>query len=273
MESRLAISPSSEGISFSPSAPMPDDASEIRSSRGRRWRTLVIAAAFLGAAAAALPLDCRLSGWCVEGRVPGDIRRLLTWSESFGHGLGVALIALALFQLDPLRRRTLPRVLAASLGAGLAADVVKLLVARSRPYRAFELHQGLIETFGGWFPLGRGGSSLQSFPSAHTATAIGLALALAWLYPRGRWLFAGLAVLVACQRLQCGAHFLSDVLAGAAVGWLAASAFLPGGFLAGGFDRFEQRGNPIAARPSSVENRVPSRDRPSPEVVDDAARS
>ena len=55
----------------------------------------------------------------------------------------------------------------------------------------------------------------QSFPSGHTATAVGLAIALCWLYPQGCRLFAGLAVLVALQRIHSGAHFLSDTLVSA----------------------------------------------------------
>ena len=39
--------------------------------------------------------------------------------------------------------------------------------------------------------------SAQSFPSAHTATAVGLALGLGSLYPQGRRYFAALAALAA----------------------------------------------------------------------------
>ena len=55
------------------------------------------------------------------------------------------------------------------------------------------------------------------FPSAHAATAVGLAIALGVLYPRGRWLFIAFAFLAGLQRIEAQAHFASDVLAGAAV--------------------------------------------------------
>ena len=58
---------------------------------------------------------------------------------------------------------------------------------------------------------------LQSFPSGHTATAVGLAFGLGWLYPRGRWLFLGFAVLAAFQRVESSAHFVSDTFCGAAI--------------------------------------------------------
>jgi len=57
-----------------------------------------------------------------------------------------------------------------------------------------------------------------SFPSGHTITAFAVAVALSLFYPS---LAAGLlfcAVSVAASRILLGMHFLSDVLAGAAIG-------------------------------------------------------
>jgi len=58
----------------------------------------------------------------------------------------------------------------------------------------------------------------QSFPSAHTATAAALAVVLTSVYFRGVWLFYSVVVLVAMQRVETGAHYVSDVLCGAAIG-------------------------------------------------------
>ena len=102
------------------------------------------------------------------------------------------------------------------LAAGVAADLLKMLVMRSRPYDLPFLSWPGLGTFGiGCRPLRR--QRAQSFPSAHTATAVGLAAALIWLYPQGRLVFSLLAVLVGCQRVASGAHYPSDVLVGAAV--------------------------------------------------------
>ena len=57
-----------------------------------------------------------------------------------------------------------------------------------------------------------------SFPSGHTITAFAVALSLSLFYPS---LAIGLlfcAVSVAASRILLGMHFLSDVLAGAAIG-------------------------------------------------------
>ena len=57
-------------------------------------------------------------------------------------------------------------------------------------------------------------------------TAAGLAAALAWKYPRGRWLFATLAMLGVMQRVATLAHYPSDALLGAALGVAGAALFL-----------------------------------------------
>jgi membrane-associated phospholipid phosphatase len=158
--------------------------------------------------------------------------------ETFGNGIGVAVILVTVFVLDPSRRVYLLRVIECAYGAGLAANGLKLLIARTRP-NGFNYLGDVWTTFGAWFPGSSAGSVGQSFPSAHTATAFGLAAGLAWLYPRGRWLFFTFAVLVGCQRIQSGMHYLSDVLAGAALGSLIALAFYKCGLLPGWMDRLE----------------------------------
>jgi undecaprenyl-diphosphatase len=63
-----------------------------------------------------------------------------------------------------------------------------------------------------------------SFPSGHTITAFAVAVSLGRFYPE---LAIGLlfcAVSVATSRILLGMHFLSDVLAGAAIGSLLALA-------------------------------------------------
>ena len=57
-----------------------------------------------------------------------------------------------------------------------------------------------------------------SFPSGHTITAFAVAVSLSRFYPE---LASGLifcAISVAASRILLGMHFLSDVLAGAAIG-------------------------------------------------------
>lgn len=199
----------------------------------------IVIAIVLLAAAAALFVDLPLARWCISGRCPADVTKLFNLSELFGHGLGIALVALSVYQLDPRRRWAIWRFLAIAISAGLMADLVKMLVVRVRPYGLSAQHTAL-ETFGAWLPLFHGPSSQHSFPSGHTAVAVAVAIALSWLYPRGRWLFALLAVLVACQRITGGHHYLSDSLVGGALGGLSGSIFLNTRRISSLFDRLER---------------------------------
>ena len=152
------------------------------------------------------------------------LSELLETAESFGNGFGSTAIVIAVLILDPVRRRQWPVLLGGSLGSGLASNVCKLLVIRPRP-RDFETFpESAWSTFGGIWSISEKGS--QSFPSSHTATAVGLAVILSDFYPRGRWYFTFLAILVGLQRVQVSAHFPSDVFGGAIVGWLIGSMCL-----------------------------------------------
>lgn len=188
------------------------------------WKTplwLVLAAVLI------VPGDVFIARSREGEAAPKFLGELLDKLEPFGHAIGVALIAATIAVLDPGRRRYGPAVcLTGAFAGGLSADIIKLLVARTRP-RDFDMATGTVaETFRGWFPLGTGGSALQSFPSAHTATAVGLALGLSVLYPRGRWWFFTLAALVGCHRIDSSAHYPSDVFVGAAVGLIAGQGAL-----------------------------------------------
>jgi membrane-associated phospholipid phosphatase len=178
----------------------------------------------------ALWIDLPVATWVRDQGFSGEWKRLIRLSETFGWGGTALVIILTAAVLDPRGWRIVPRLATSSLGAGLVADVVKLLLARLRPAAA-NLSGMVQETFVAWLPtvnaksLSRAyGHQLQSFPSAHAATAAGLAVGLAALYPRGRWLFFTFAVLAGLQRIDAQAHFTSDVLAGAALGCLISAA-------------------------------------------------
>jgi membrane-associated phospholipid phosphatase len=219
---------------------------ETLSKHTQVWRRLFWPAAIIALGCLALPLDLPVARWFQDPvpksdlipHCPKDIKRCLAFGETYAHGFGVACILLAIFALDPARRIVLPRVAATAFGGGLLADLMKLLVARTRPHD-FNLAGSITDTFGPLLPLGKLASGEQGFPSAHMATAFGLTAALIWLYPRGRWLFPVFAILAGGQRMSSESHFLSDVFWGAAAGCLSASLFLPGGFLAAWFDRLE----------------------------------
>ena len=172
-----------------------------------------------------LAIDVPIAGYAKEGKHPRWLAELLENIETFGHGIGATLIVIGVLVLDVPRRRSVLPLLAGSLGAGLTANLLKLAVIRYRPRGLAAFPETVWATFGGWWS-GSKGNDLQSFPSAHSATAVGLAMMLSAYYPRGRWYFTVLAILVGMQRIQVSAHYPSDVFAGAIVGWCVASACL-----------------------------------------------
>lgn len=57
-----------------------------------------------------------------------------------------------------------------------------------------------------------------SFPSGHTITAFAIAISVGLFYPQLQAPLLAVALLIASSRIILGMHFLSDVIAGAAIG-------------------------------------------------------
>ena len=163
--------------------------------------------------------------WFRSVDLPGDLVKLIEITEAFAHGFGVILILLAVWLLDPLGRVHFPLLIAATIGTAIPVHFLKRFIGRMRP-SAMATAENFEGSFFGICPwLDRGtaalsDASIQSFPSGHAALAVALAWGLATRYPQARWYFATLAFGAGMQRVISGAHFPSDVVAGAAIGSL-----------------------------------------------------
>ena len=105
--------------------------------------------------------------------------------------------------------------LAGSVPATIGANyVAKVIVRRKRPR--------LI----GYKPLGESSSSL-SFPSAHATTSFAAARLVGYIAPDAQARLMLVAAAMAASRVYLGMHYPSDVLAGAAAGWLLGTVFGP----------------------------------------------
>lgn len=166
-----------------------------------------------------LSIDLGVGRWAAAGGCPRRVHEMLHVTEIFGNGWGIALVLAGVWVLDPAKRRGVIPLALGGLGAGMAANLFKVLMARVRPRSLPHQTIDVFQTFWGWIPPSHERSTFHSFPSAHTASAVALAVLMATLYPRGRWYFGLLALCVALQRVEIAAHFPSDVAWGAALGW------------------------------------------------------
>ncbi|MCY0943295.1 phosphatase PAP2 family protein [Streptomyces antarcticus] len=105
------------------------------------------------------------------------------------------------------RRAAATGIAAMALAELLSDQVAKKLVERRRPPKEWIPHDGVED---------RPDSS--SFPSGHTAAALAFAAAVAPAWPAAGAACAVPALMVAVGRVHSGAHYPSDVAAGAAIG-------------------------------------------------------
>lgn len=152
----------------------------------------------------------------------------LTLVTDLGETVTVVAVAVLVAIVDYRRTRNrwvAPFLLAVILGDKLLTEAVKQLVDRARP-----TIEAVAATLG------------PSFPSGHTSTAAASWAAFALV--AGRWwgrsswpalagVAVGIAVGVAASRVLLDVHWLTDVLAGLALGWawFAACAIAFGGRL------------------------------------------
>jgi membrane-associated phospholipid phosphatase len=127
---------------------------------------------------------------------------------------GVILVAVVVAALEWRRSRSWTPVLFLTVvmgGVSIVFNLTKWAVDRARP--DFERLVGF---------------SSSSFPSGHSATAAAMWAAFALLLSRRRsvttrsvlaGVAAGVAVAVAASRVLLGVHWLTDVIAGLAIGW------------------------------------------------------
>jgi undecaprenyl-diphosphatase len=132
----------------------------------------------------------------------------------FGEPTTVIVMAVVLGVAETIRTRSrwvIPYLAVVVAGNGILTTMIKNLADRVRP----ELNP-IAETLG------------PSFPSGHSSWAAAFFAAAALLLGRGRsrrtrivlaGVGAGCAVAIAATRVLLGVHWLSDVLAGLALGW------------------------------------------------------
>jgi undecaprenyl-diphosphatase len=144
------------------------------------------------------------------------LRGLFATASRLGNGVGWYLLAALMVVLHG-REAWLPMgVMLASGGPGVAIYLaIKRRTARLRPlHRNERIRVSVV-------PLDQ-----YSFPSGHTLHAVNFGIQLVAFEPGIAWVVLPFALLVVASRMVLGLHYLSDVLAGAAIGAAIAAASL-----------------------------------------------
>lgn len=128
--------------------------------------------------------------------------------------LGAGTLATDAFLRNPRLTRIGARMIASHLVATALKTVMKAGVDRTRP--AVARKKGHKAGKG----KGTADTGMNAFPSGHTAGAVAVAQAIAHEAPAATLPARALASTVGGLQLPRGAHYISDVVAGAVVGWL-----------------------------------------------------
>ena len=150
----------------------------------------------------------------------GDIQRELEVLGQWGQFSSLVIVGVCMARLQPGRWRRLLDLGLAALVVWFCMLLLKALVGRVRP------KHDLPYAFDGWLvsagevPASLGSYDLSSFPSSHTSGAVVLSLFIALCWPRLSIFALVMAILVGFSRITFDAHWLSDVLVGATVGFL-----------------------------------------------------
>lgn len=188
---------------------------EIQMNAAARWWFLLFAGAVL-LLLASFYLDAAAHSWMVQHQNAGarkfmqTVSRFGDWPEHVA--LGVVLLGLAWWHGSKRWMRIFAAMILACALAGVAARVVKISTGRARPN---------VQSEAEW-----NGPKLSprynAFPSGHTAASTAFFATLAFASWRIGLGFLAIPLLIAFSRMYVAAHHLSDVVAAALIGALAA---------------------------------------------------
>ena len=152
--------------------------------------------------------DIRLMRRVHRWRAPRWLRSSTLWITRLGDGwIWYALAVIILFFGGEKRLVAVGAGLAASLAGIVVFRQLKLISKRPRPYQVEPHCWAMV------IPPDR-----FSFPSGHSMTAFSITVTIGHFYPDLQMLLIVLALSIAASRIILGMHYLTDVVAGAAIG-------------------------------------------------------
>ena len=137
-----------------------------------------------------------------------------TIGNRLGDGVTLIAISLAIGAIGYLRNSHKLKMLSfysllAHGLAGLFTQIIKHSLGRPRPRHMDK---------GPWEIEPSFESGYDSFPSGHASASFAVAMTLAYYFPKGKYLWFGIAAFIATCRVTKGSHFPTDVLGGILVG-------------------------------------------------------
>ncbi len=148
-----------------------------------------------------------LNQWAGQANFTDGLIRFL--AQDFPYVVAIGFIVVWLWRANA-RRMLLQGVLALLLGRVILVEIIRQVLPRSRPFEVLHVVQLISK------------GMEKSFPSGH-ATAL-FAVAVSVYFYHKKW---GAGLLIICfisvlARVIAGVHYLSDILAGVALGWFSA---------------------------------------------------
>jgi len=170
----------------------------------------VVAPTLLGMATL-LATDRYTSSWVQRnGQLPSISRFVSHFGQAYATGgVAAAFYVAGRITHNPKARETGVLAMESLIDTGIVTEVLKISAQRQRP--------NADQHFGEFFD---GGSS---FPSGHSSSAWSVATVVAYEYKNNPWIKYGAfaaAAAVSMSRYSGRNHFLSDIAAGSAVGFL-----------------------------------------------------
>ncbi|MBN2458438.1 phosphatase PAP2 family protein [Candidatus Woesearchaeota archaeon] len=129
----------------------------------------------------------------------------LGWATYAVSVVFVLLVMTSLFMWEEHKRDWIMPIWLSFIAAGIVSVVLKFIVSRERPL-GLEMGLFIFKNF--------------SFPSTHAAACFSVVPILDQEYPMFKWFWIGFAALVAFSRLYLQVHYMTDIIAGALIGYV-----------------------------------------------------
>lgn len=149
--------------------------------------------------------DAKISEFISAHRIP-FLNQFMIWVSLFGTWFFVFIIMTSLFMFQENKREWIIPLWTSVISTALMVYVLKLAFVRLRPFMALDI-------------LNLEESSGSSFPSGHSAAVFSTIAILDKEFPRIKIFWLIFACLVAFSRIYLGLHYLTDVVAGAVIGF------------------------------------------------------